>query len=415
MSRQITSYALMALLFLTSTTLLTHGCSTTPTTNEQTQEKTVTESTKEATQQEPSQQEPNQQEPTQQEPTQDTEADAGMEAPQPDNTTTPDTTEVEKTPIPEPQKDAAPADVPASSEDYTQQGPLTLAANTQASPTLPTSTGCSGSKCKVFLNIDMPSAGNTTRKAPYPVIIFSNGFLLKAERYKTYAERLAKWGYVVVRWDTNQESAFSALAHNVLGKMLVAIVDWLDAENKKAGSALAGKLDMSKLMVAGHSRGGKISALAAQSDARIKAIFGIDPVDSAPPGQTNTHSAIKNMNKTSAPFATVGAGKSAGGFQPCAPAADNYEKFFNAATTKAWEIFLPEAGHMQFLDSQSGCFSCLACSSGSLQDKEVREITQVALIAWAESTLRGADISTYISGSWIQTLTQKGTATSRSK
>jgi hypothetical protein len=45
------------------------------------------------------------------------------------------------------------------------------------------------------------------------------------------------------------------------------------------------------------------------------------------------------------------AGASLGG--DCVPAAANYERFYGAAPSVAWEVVVANAGHFQFLDSQT--------------------------------------------------------------
>ncbi|TNE46624.1 MAG: hypothetical protein EP343_23770 [Deltaproteobacteria bacterium] len=312
-------------------------------------------------------------------------------------------------PGPEPQPEPPPAAV-----DYTQPGPLQVSDLSKITHNAPSSTGCGPRFCTVFLQVTIPAAGQGTRQAPYPLAIISNGFQLNATQYKSYATALAKWGYVVVRWDTNQESVLSYIKHDVLGKILASLIDWADLENKGTG-ALKGLIDTSKVVMIGHSRGGKAGALAAQADARVVAYFGIDPVDSNPPFTSGGPSAVKGMANTKAAIAVVGADKSAGGLQPCAPTADNYEKFYNASSSPAWEILLKDVGHMQFLDSRQGCLTCLACAAGSAPDAEVRTITQTAMIAWSERATRQANISTYLTGSWLQGWQQKGRLQSRNK
>jgi len=306
-------------------------------------------------------------------------------------------------------------DVPSTQDDLTRAGPIATKELPTQSVQLPASTGCKVQFCTVKLSISMPSdaAGVGARKAPYPLAIFSNGFIVSASFYASYAKRLASWGYVVIRWDTNNENPLRSIPHKTLGEMIKGLIDWADAQAKDASSPLGGMVSTAAVLAAGHSRGGKASALAAQIDARIKGLFLLDPVDAAP-GQTSDL-AVPGMAKTQAPLAVVGADKGGDGFQACAPKDHNYAKFYDAATTKAWEILLKDAGHMQFLDTQSGCLACIACAKGQTPDATVRQITQSAMMAWAEFTIRGRDPAAFVTGTWLQGWLAKQALTSRNK
>ncbi len=314
--------------------------------------------------------------------------------------------------LPEPQPDRV------LGADYSKDGPMNVSSIPRRDITLPTSTGC-GKFCKVFVEVSYPDGISIA--GPYPLVIFSNGFLLKSSYYASYAKRFASWGYVVVRWDTDGEDPTpligkGAVDHDALGKMIVELISWADAQSKDPASALRGKLDASKTYAVGHSRGGKASAIAAGLDPRIKLYFGIDPVNSNPPLSSKRVDAFPELAKSAAPVGVVGSDNNTGGFQPCTPVNDNYTKFYDAVSRSAWEMHVVNSGHMQFLDNTTGCgFTCSACSDGSTPSTRVRDLTQTMMIVWGEKYFRSADITVYLTGAWSQQATQAGQAKFRNK
>jgi len=345
---------------------------------------------------------------------------------QPDAGSTPDNNTSQPEPQPEPaqpepaqpeltkppERSAPPEVRTPPKADYTQPlGPLTTKALSRQTVQLPSSTGCSRSLCTVYLDITYPSNTTPTRKPPYPLAIVSNGFLLGDRYYATYAKRLASWGYVVIRWDTNRETPFGYIKHDALGKMLIEIIN--HGSKLQQSGALQNQMDLGKVFLVGHSRGGKASVLAAQKDKRVVGVFGIDPVNSAPQGARGSVSALTQMASMKAPLAVIGAGKGGSGFQACAPTKDNYSKFYQAANPPAWQILIPDAGHMQFLDTQSGCLPCFACTKGQKKDADIRNIAQIAMVMWAEKTTRSVDISSFLNGKWSQSITSGTTFTNK--
>ncbi len=314
-------------------------------------------------------------------------------------------------PRPEPQPDGV------LGADYSKDGPMMVSSVPRRDITLPTSTGC-GKFCKVFLEVSYPDGNSIV--GPYPLVLFSNGFLLKSSYYASYAKRFASWGYVVVRWDTDGEDPTplfgkGVIDHDALGKMIVELISWADTQSKDPASPLRGKLDASKTYAVGHSRGGKASALAAGLDPRIKLFFGIDPVNANPPLSSKRIDSFPELAKSSAPVGVVGSDNNTGGFQPCTPPQDSYSKFYDAVSRSAWEMLVVKSGHMQFLDNTTGCgFTCSACPDGSTPSARVRELTQTMMIAWGEKHFRAADITAY-QGAWSQQLTQSGQGKFRNK
>ena len=207
---------------------------------------------------------------------------------------------------------------------------------------------------------------------PFPLVVLSHGFQLNGEGYNVLGDRLASHGFVVVS-PSYGDSLFNALSHTALAQIVVATIDWAAAENARSGSALFGHLDLDNIGVTGHSRGGKQSIYAAILDPRIKAVFGIDPVDSGPPVGGNDPVAYpsltpERMGELTVPFAAIGAGRGGEttffGLGPaCAPAADNYQAYFDAAGAPAFEYLVGDAGHLDFVDDCG--FLCTTCGQGS--------------------------------------------------
>ena len=246
----------------------------------------------------------------------------------------------------------------------TAPGPYT-SDQTDTSYTVTYAAGERAMDVRIYLPSDL-AAG------PFPLVVLSHGFQLNGEGYNVLGDRLASHGFVVVS-PSYGDSLFNALSHTALAQIVVATIDWAAAENARSGSALFGHLDLDNIGVTGHSRGGKQSIYAAILDPRIKAVFGIDPVDSGPPFGGNDPVAYpsltpERMGELTVPFAAVGAGRGGettfGGFGPaCAPAADNYQAYFDAAGAPAFEYLVGDAGHLDFVDDCG--FLCTTCGQGS--------------------------------------------------
>lgn len=309
-----------------------------------------------------------------------------------------------------PPQDVAPAEAGGGTPDYTMPGPLSPLVLAPRMVTMPSSTGCTGADCNLVLRVTMPS-GAGPRSAPFPLVVFSNGFQVPASQYQSYAFRLARWGYTVLQWDTTSEGGLipRSITHRVLAAMLRALPSQLGAE--------AAMTDTHRVVFAGHSRGGKLSALAAQNNPDAVGLVGLDPVD-APPPMTPAGPDYPSATAGLGAFAgaSVFVGSALGGQaapsafgMACAPAANNFTVFYNAARAPSLEATLAQTGHMQFLDDQAHCPStalgtlCSICVAGTTPDSAVREASQVLLVALAESATRGIDASAYLrpGGAWL--------------
>ena len=208
----------------------------------------------------------------------------------------------------------------------------------------------------------------STEATSFPGVIFGHGFQLTGASYTDYAERMASHGLIVLV-PTWGDGLFSARTHTQLAGDVEAMVSWMIAENA-GGGELAGVLDVSRIGMSGHSRGGKSAIFGAINDDRVDAVFVLDPVDSGPPFGSNPTDypslTPERMADLRVPFGIVGAGKgSQTSFgQACAPAADNYQAYYDEAGSPSYLYVVADAGHNDFLFSCSG-FQCNVCPGGA--------------------------------------------------
>lgn len=248
---------------------------------------------------------------------------------------------------------------------------------------------------------------------PYPAVVIAHGFQLPASQYRNYAERLASFGYVAILAD--YPTSFFGLSHVEVANDLIGALDWaIDAP------ALAGQVDASLVGMTGHSLGGKTALLAATLDARIDAVLAIDPVDSSMNCSPQDCPDVSNlMSGLDIPTGFLGETlDSAGGFQPCAPAADNYQTFYAGAQSPSFEVTVIGANHMSFLDNVASCgFTCNFCQNPTADNATVNAMAVAYAAAFFERHLRGIPgYDAYLTGSEAQArYVATGLATLQSK
>ncbi|GIL51174.1 hypothetical protein Vafri_7240 [Volvox africanus] len=207
------------------------------------------------------------------------------------------------------------------------------------------------------------------------MLVLSAGFLLHSGMYGSYAADLASWGLAVVLYDV-PELVDDVTMVSVLGSILNACTS-----NVRVGP----NVDTRAILLAGHSRGGKLSVLAAASDPRVKGIALLDPVDvtSMTPTGPGYPSALPAMRiacgpPRNIPALIVGAACNTGIIPPDA----NYRRFLTSCPGPCWFLELDGAGHLQFLDAKVDLLSAFV-QSGPTPDEAVRRVSKAAVISWA--------------------------------
>jgi predicted dienelactone hydrolase len=139
---------------------------------------------------------------------------------------------------------------------------------------------------EVWYPAEGPAAAGETRDAPlgrsagpYPLIIYSHGFLGNRRYSATYTAHLASHGYVVASPDyplTNLAAPGGPRAGDVLSQPgdVTFIIDSLLAFSHQTGHPLEGAIDEEAIGLTGHSLGGMTTVLATYGplrDPRVKA------------------------------------------------------------------------------------------------------------------------------------------------
>jgi chlorophyllase len=284
-----------------------------------------------------------------------------------------------------------------------------------APPADPASRGLFG-----FRAFDAQDVGATVYlpdgQGPFPVVVLSHGFQLSAGDYASYGEHLASWGFVAVLPQL-PGGLFNAPTHTELKDHLASVLDWIEG----APAALGGVADLTRLGLAGHSMGGKISLLLATEDDRPDAVFGIDPVDSAPPmgGAAEDYPSVtpELMASIEVPILVVGELQNAEAmFGPaCAPSGENFQAYYEAAAGPVMEVEIVGASHMSFLDNPL-CLACLFCPAGHDDPAVTRSLTRELMTAFFESELKGAAWpESWLAGEELEAMVAEGLVVARSK
>ena len=237
---------------------------------------------------------------------------------------------------------------------------------------------------------DVPGDAPRAR-GPYPLAVFTAGFLVDAEQYASYARRLCSWGYVVLQYNKRENVAGNALDDVVSAAMIRDLIGWAQSD-VLLGQLVdtAGEDANAGVYLVGHSRGGKISALEALEDPRVRAACLLDPVDNtvyAPLGAgfPSALAAMRERGDGGPPLVVVGGER--GG--DCAPGGANYLDFARAASGDSWGVEIAGAGHFQFLDNATFVQRAV-CEEGRASESEVRGVSQALMVAHAETVFRGA-------------------------
>lgn len=218
------------------------------------------------------------------------------------------------------------------------------------------------------------------------LVVFLPGFRLESRRYEALATQLASHGFIVVRADP--EASLTNIDHTAMAADAGAVIDWALAH-----ASLSARIDTSRIGVAGHSLGGKVATMTARADARVTALLGLDPVNGGHPFRGYSAELPDIVPDEVAPL-TIAVGfagetTNSTGRMPCAPADQNFETFYRAATSAPWAAMwtFDGADHMDFVDDTASCLACRACPSGTADEGTVRAAVHALVVAFFRTHL----------------------------
>lgn len=197
---------------------------------------------------------------------------------------------------------------------------------------------------------------------PFPAVMLSAGLAQPAAGYVSYAQRLSSWGIITILRD---DPGVLASTSDIVLDVSYIITTWLPAQHADSSSALYQKVDLDHLGLAGHSRGGYVSLMAAEQGAqgKLQGVFGLDPVDASP-------SAGTALATIGVPVAFIGETTDSTGTTACAPAGSNYQSLYAAAGSPITAITAIDADHTMFEDPD-GCQFCALCTAGTANQSAV--------------------------------------------
>lgn len=238
-----------------------------------------------------------------------------------------------------------------------------------------------GNELPLRLRVHTPSTPDTR------VALVLTGFSLAPDLYDSYSQHLASHGYVSIGVGL-RTNAFTPRTHASLAAEVSQVIDWI--EDQTSGPLAA--VDTSRVVIAGHSLGGKLALMAALEDSRVYGVVGIDPVDGVPPGveisPDNPSVTPERMGDFDFPMVFVGEDADS---TRCAPQAENYRAYYDATTAPVVRIEITDANHVSFLDNPTCGFLCNLCAEPSDDPEVTKAITAGIVYAYFEHVLRNRE------------------------
>jgi len=207
-----------------------------------------------------------------------------------------------------------------------------------------------------------------TDAGAYPVVVFLHGFHMANSWYHSLLKHVASHGFIVVApqlycvtLDPNDSKDVDATRQ---------VTAWLSDERQGLAHVLADifllhgvKPDLSRLALAGHSRGGDTAFAVAlglgttttATQKKFSALIGVDPVAGVSKQLQMEPKVLKFTPRSLDPgmpalVVGTGLGPQHVGLPPCAPAGVNHAEFYDECVPPRYHAVVRDYGHLDMMD-----------------------------------------------------------------
>ncbi|XP_027925108.1 chlorophyllase-1-like [Vigna unguiculata] len=212
----------------------------------------------------------------------------------------------------------------------------------------------------------------------YPVILFCHGFFVPNTFYSDLLTHIVSHGFILVAPQLFCKGLPMLEPSEV--KFAGKVADWV-AEGLQPLLPENVEANLEKVVVSGHSKGGKTAFCVAlgyaKTKLKISALVGIDPVaGTSKYCETHPHilKGVAGSFNLNMPVAVIGSGlgpeKANCCTPPCAPDGVNHKEFFKECKAPCANFVVAKYGHMDMLDDETeGVIGTLVakcvCKNGS--------------------------------------------------
>ncbi|OEL23199.1 Chlorophyllase-1 [Dichanthelium oligosanthes] len=229
----------------------------------------------------------------------------------------------------------------------------------------------------------------------YPVAMLLHGFFLQNRFYEQLLKHVASFGFIMVAPQFHTSLVSNGDADDITAA--VKVTDWLPGGLPTVLPAGV-EADLSKLALAGHSRGGHTAFSLALGHAKtvlsFSALIGLDPV--AGTGRSSQlPPAILTYEPSSfdiaAPVLVIGTGLGDDRenvlFPPCAPRDVNHAEFYYECRPPCYHLVTKDYGHLDMLDDDAPKLVTCLCKEGNSCKDVMRRTVAGIMVAFLRSAL----------------------------